>query len=313
MAGENTAIIWKDEFLEHDTGLHPEKKERLTAIRDRLSATDYYSNLQRPEPRFASQEEIATIHNSEYIQTLRDLCERKRSGFIDPDTPYSQGTFSAASLAAGSGLVLADKVWSGEAKNGLALVRPPGHHAVEEGAMGFCFFNNIAITARYLQSLGAKKILILDWDVHHGNGTEASFYEDDSIFFASLHQFPFYPGTGKASHTGKGKGLGTTLNCPLPRSSTLDDYKLEFDNKIIPAIDEFHPEIILISAGFDAHRDDPLGGMELTTQSFELFTRWIQDKANEHCSGKIISFLEGGYNLHALSESVEAHLSVLVG
>jgi acetoin utilization deacetylase AcuC-like enzyme len=312
MIGNQTALIWKEEFLEHDKGLHPEKKERLTAIRNRLEKTSYYSNLQRPEVKPASIETIAKIHNNNYILTLQELCDKKRSGFIDADTPYSQGTFHAASLAAGSALTLADAVWSGEATNGIALVRPPGHHAVQESAMGFCFFNNIAICAKYLQTLGAKKIFILDWDVHHGNGTEASFYEDDTVFFSSLHQYPFYPGTGKASNIGRGKGEGANLNCPLSRGSVEADYIKEFENKIFPAMDQFGPDIILISAGFDAHKDDPLGGMELESSSFEAFTRILQDKAKEYCGGKMISFLEGGYDLKALADSVEAHVSVLV-
>ncbi|MCZ8239758.1 MAG: histone deacetylase [Leptospiraceae bacterium] len=312
MIGNQTALIWKEEFLEHDTGLHPEKKERLTAIHNRLVKTSYYANLQRPDVVAAPLDVIAKIHNSNYILSLQELCEKKRSGFIDADTPYSQGTFHAASLGAGAAISLADTVWSGKAQNGIALVRPPGHHAVEESAMGFCFFNNIAICSRYLQKLGAKKIFIIDWDVHHGNGTEASFYEDDTVFFSSLHQYPFYPGTGKASNIGRGRGEGTNLNCPLPRGSIEDDYIKEFQNKIFPAMDEFGPDIILISAGFDAHKDDPLGGMELHSTSFEKFTRLIQDKAKEHCGGKIISFLEGGYDLKALSDSVEAHVSVLI-
>lgn len=312
MIGNQTALIWKEEFLEHETGLHPEKKERLIAIHNRLVKTSYFSQLQRPDIRPATLEEISSIHNASYVNSLQVLCEHNGSGFIDADTPYSQGTYKAASLAAGAGLALADSVWNGKATNGLALVRPPGHHAVQENAMGFCFFNSIAICARHLKKLGAKKILILDWDVHHGNGTESSFYEDDSVFFISLHQFPFYPGTGRASDRGRGRGLGFTLNCPLPRGSKESDYKSEFNNKIFPAIDQFSPEIILISAGFDAHIEDPLGGIDLTTASFENFTKWIKKKAEDHCGGKIISFLEGGYDLKALSESVEAHLNVLV-
>lgn len=311
MKGSNTAIIWKEEFLDHDTGMHPESLERLIAIRDRLEKTSYYNNLIRPDVTTASLDELAEIHDQNYILTLKEICDRKRSGFLDPDTPYSQGTFSAASLAAGSGIELSNLVWDGKCKNGIALVRPPGHHAIREEAMGFCFFNNIAIAARNLQKRGAKKILILDWDVHHGNGTESAFYEDDSVFFISLHQFPFFPGTGRETDTGRGKGLGATLNCPLPRGSQESDYKKEFQEKINPAIDRFQPDIILVSAGFDAHKDDPLGGMDLTTSSFENFTEWVLAKANEHCQGKLVSFLEGGYNLTALAESVEAHISVL--
>lgn len=310
MKGKNTALIWKEEFLKHDTGLHPERVERLIAIQNRLQETDYFSRLIRPNPLPASPEDIALVHNPVYIRNLRELSMHNRSGFMDPDTPYSQGTFQAASLASGAGILLADMVWKGECKNGIALLRPPGHHAVEESAMGFCFFNHVAIAAKHLQKIGVKRILILDWDVHHGNGTEATFYEDDSVLFVSIHQYPFYPGTGSSEDIGRGKGKGFTLNCPLPRGSLESKYREEFDNKIFPKIDEFQPEIILVSAGFDAHKDDPLGGMELSTSSFENFTRWIVEKANQHCGGKILSFLEGGYDLKALADSVEAHTAV---
>jgi acetoin utilization deacetylase AcuC-like enzyme len=311
MKGKNTALIWKEEFLKHDTGLHPEKIERLVAIRSYLEKTSYYNDLVRPDFKPATWEKIAQNHDGRYVQGLENICQQKKSGNLDPDTPFSSGTYEAASLAAGAGMKLAEMVWKGEVSNGVALVRPPGHHSVYETAMGFCFFNNIAIAARHLKTLGAQRILILDWDVHHGNGTESSFYEDDSVYFVSLHQYPFYPGTGKESDRGKGKGLGYTLNCPLPRGSGEADYKTVYEEKVFPALDAFQPEIILISAGFDAHKRDPLGGMELETESFAKFTEWTLKKAKEHCQGKIVSFLEGGYDLTALSESVEAHVSVL--
>jgi acetoin utilization deacetylase AcuC-like enzyme len=306
-------MILRDEFLEHDTGLHPEKKERLTAIRDKIERTSYFSRLLRPEPRIARREEIATIHSPNYMEDLEEICRKKRSGFLDPDTPFSEGTYQAACLAAGSGLTLADLVLSGKAKNGMALVRPPGHHAIRESAMGFCFFNSIAVTANYLKSKGLKRIMIIDWDVHHGNGTESAFYEEEEVFFVSLHQFPFYPGTGRKEDRGRGKGLGKNLNCPLPRGSRESDYQREWESEIFPALDEFGPEFILISAGFDAHKSDPLGGMELESRSFENFTTQVMKKAKEHCGGRVISFLEGGYDLSALAESVELHLGVLDG
>jgi len=311
MKGNQTALVWKEEFLQHETGLHPEKKERLLAIRDRLEKTGYYKNLLRPEIYPATIEDLVSVHEPAYVDQFREKCAKGRAGFMDPDTPYSEGTFQAALLASGAGICLSDLVWEGKAQNGLALVRPPGHHAFEEGAMGFCFFNHIAIAARYLQRKGAKRILILDWDVHHGNGTESIFYDDGSVYFISLHQYPFYPGTGHSADRGVGEGLGKNLNCPLPRGSGESAYKREFFEKIFPEIDAFQPEIILISAGFDAHKNDPLGGMELTEGSFENFTWWIQEKANEHCQGRVVSFLEGGYDLRALADSVEAHLSVL--
>lgn len=311
MKGSRTAIFWDNRFLNHNTGFHPEKKDRIISILERLETTGYFKNCIQPKPEPAPIETIALVHDIKYIQELQMLCEQGKSGYMDPDTPFSQGTFEAAQLAAGAAIQLADMVWSGQVENGIALVRPPGHHALYSHAMGFCFFNNIAIAAKYLESKGASRIFIIDWDVHHGNGTEACFYENGKVYFSSIHQYPYYPGTGSSEDRGRGEGLGKNLNCPLPRGSGESAYKKVFYEKIFPELDEFQPEIILISAGFDAHKEDPLGGMELTTNSFENFTWWIKEKAKEHCKGKIVSLLEGGYDLTALADSVEAHVSVL--
>jgi acetoin utilization deacetylase AcuC-like enzyme len=224
----------------------------------------------------------------------------------------SDQSYRAALLAAGAGLEAADQIQSGNISRALLLVRPPGHHSLVQRAMGFCLFNNVAICARYLQLLGHKKIAIVDWDVHHGNGTQDAFYEDPSVLFISLHQYPFYPGSGAASETGRGAGAGTTLNCPLPAGSADAEYKQAFEKKILPALEQFGPNAILISAGFDAHRDDPLAGMLLTATSYEWMSRKLRDFADSHCDGRLISFLEGGYNLDALADSVEAHASVLI-
>ncbi len=305
-----TAVAYREEFLDHETGQHPENYKRLTSILEKLQSKSYFKDLIRPEIREATEEEIASIHTLSYI---RDFQKRVKAGagHFDGDTPYSPGSYKAAALASGSGIVLADTILSGAAKNGIALVRPPGHHAEKHHAMGFCMFNNIAVTAKYLQSKGIRKVLILDWDVHHGNGTEHSFYDDDSVYFISTHQYPFYPGSGAEKDQGSGKGLGYNLNIPLRRGSSNQDYLNAFTEKIIPAIESFQPEFILISAGFDAHREDPLGGMDLSTHAFERFTEIIHNKAKEICNGRIISFLEGGYDLEALAESVEAHIAVL--
>ena len=305
-----TALAYRDEFLDHETGHHPENYKRLTSILDKLKSKYYFKDLLQPEIREATEEEISAIHTLSYI---RDFQKRVKSGggYFDGDTPYSPGSYKAAVLASGSGITLADIILDGKANNGISLVRPPGHHAEKHHAMGFCMFNNVAVTAKYLQSKGIGKVLILDWDVHHGNGTEHSFYEDDSVYFISTHQYPFYPGTGAEKDKGSGKGLGYNLNIPLPRGASNEDYLNVFQEKVIPAIDKFQPEFILISAGFDAHRDDPLGGMNLTTSAFERFTEIISAKAKEVCKSRIISFLEGGYDLDALSDSVEAHVAVL--
>jgi len=307
-----TGLAYSEVFLEHDTGLgHPENKNRLIAILNKLKQKSYFSELINVPFEKASQEIISKVHTKEYINSIINLDGKK--GYLDGDTPYSPKSCESAFYACGAGLSLAEKILSGKIENGLALVRPPGHHAEEEHAMGFCLFNNIAVTARYLQSKGVKKIFIIDWDVHHGNGTQNTFYEDPNVFFCSLHQFPFYPGSGSSLEIGTGEGKGFTLNIPLARGSGFAEYKQAFQEKIIPALEKFVPEFILISAGFDAHKRDPLAGMELPTQAYEEFTKILTAKAKELCGGKILSFLEGGYDLQALADSVEAHLAVLKG
>jgi acetoin utilization deacetylase AcuC-like enzyme len=308
-----TGLVTSEIFLEHDTGhSHPECKERLSSVLEKIQSKNYFNKLQKIEPRKASFEEISLNHDLSYITQFEKKVSLG-SGYFDQDTPYSKNSFLAAIKAVGAGLDLADKILASELKNGLALVRPPGHHAVKEHAMGFCMFNNIAITAKYLKSKGMKKILIYDFDVHHGNGTESSFYEDEEVYFISTHQFPFYPGTGSPTDIGFGKGKNFTKNIPLARG-TSDSKLIEIlKEEIIPIIDDFQPEIILLSSGFDAHKLDPLGGLEISTNGFEKITEILKNKAEEICKGKLISFLEGGYNLSALSESVESHLSVLNG
>jgi acetoin utilization deacetylase AcuC-like enzyme len=308
----NFAISTSDLYLEHDTGRHhPESKERLIAICEYLQSKDYFSKILKVDPEKAKIQDIARVHDSSYIRQVESL--NSRSGYLDGDTPFSALSSEAAFYAAGSGITLANLIHSKKLSSGISLVRPPGHHAERENAMGFCIFNNVAITASYLESLGYERIFILDWDVHHGNGTEHAFYSNGNVFFASLHQFPFYPGTGREEDIGKGLGLGKNLNIPLPRGSGDKEYLNAFDSKIVPAIDDFNPDFILISAGFDSHKNDPLGGMEVNTKAFESFTRIILEKAREHCEGRILSFLEGGYDLRGLAESVEAHIAVLQG
>lgn len=306
-----TAIAFRDEFLKHDTGLgHPETIGRLSAILENLQGLD--SNRFQWEKKFsaARAEDISLIHTPEYVKFVESTCAKHNNGFFDGDTPFSKESYLAASLASGAGIHLANLILAGEIKNGFALVRPPGHHAESGNAMGFCLFNNIAITAKYLQTKGIKRILILDWDVHHGNGTQNQFYGDDSVYFVSFHQYPFYPGSGSQDEIGIGAGKGFTMNLPLPRNSIEVDYMRLWPLFQIE-MEKFQPEVILISAGFDAHRDDPLGGMLLETSSFENFTRKILTEANLYANGRVISFLEGGYDFQALSESVRVHLDVL--
>jgi acetoin utilization deacetylase AcuC-like enzyme len=314
MVAMPTGLVYHPQFLEHKTGAnHPESPDRLLSIHKRLSKTSYYSQLINLETRQAVIEELSLVHSPEYIQRFLQTTSTQKKGFFDGDTPFSEGTREASLLSAGAGLVLSDALLAGRITNGFAMVRPPGHHAVHKNAMGFCMFNNIAFTARYLQKKGLKKILILDWDVHHGNGTEEAFYSDPSVYFLSIHQYPFYPGTGSHRDTGEGAGKGFNLNMPVPRGSTDSDYLRLFEKLILREVEQFDPECILVSAGFDAHKMDPLGEIELSTGAFEKFTKIMKKAADEHCSGRLLSFLEGGYNLEALAESVDAHLSVLVG
>lgn len=307
-----TAGLFTDDlFLEHDTGrTHPEHANRLLAIRERLEKTiaGKFLKLNR---RPALPADIELVHDGRYVQNLQAFCQRK-GGYLDGDTPVSEKSYDAAMLAAGAGLEAADRIKTGDISRALLLVRPPGHHSLQDRAMGFCLFNNIAICARYLQSIGFQRPAIVDWDVHHGNGTQDAFYADPSVFFASLHQFPFYPGTGAATETGSGAGKGTTLNVPLSAGGGEEKYRIAFAEQIIPALETFAPDVILISAGFDAHRDDPLAGMQLTAASYEWMTRELSAFADRQCSGRMISFLEGGYNLRALADSVEAHAAALL-
>lgn len=307
----NAGYFTDDLFLEHDTGrTHPEHSNRLRAIRERFEKT-LAGRFLKLKGRSATPAEVELIHDARYVQSLEAFCKRD-GGYLDGDTPVSAKSYDAAMLAAGAGLEAADRIKAGEISRALLLVRPPGHHSLQDRAMGFCLFNNIAICARYLQSIGFQRPAIVDWDVHHGNGTQDSFYEDPSVFFASLHQFPFYPGTGAASETGTKAGLGATLNVPLSAGSGDERYRTAFTEQLLPALENFGPDVLLISAGFDAHRDDPLAGMELTAASYEWMTRDLGEFANRQCGGRMISFLEGGYNLKALADSVEAHAAAML-
>lgn len=229
-----------------------------------------------------------------------------------PDTQISEESFEIARLSAGSALRLVDGVMEGKLDNGFALMRPPGHHAERDLALGFCLFNNVAIAARYIQKkYGLKKILIVDWDVHHGNGTQHYFYEDPSVFYFSVHQYPFYPGTGSAEEKGRGAGLGTTVNVPLPAGCGDGEYLEVFKKSFYPRAIEFAPEFLLISAGFDAHACDPLGQMEVTREGYKKMTMIVQSVAEKCAGSRIISLLEGGYHLEALADSVQVHLESL--
>ena len=265
------------------------------------------------EPRKATEDEISLNHGREYVREVGRRCKEGESYLDGGDTVVCPDSFEAALLSAGAGLTAVDQVIDGKCDNVFCAVRPPGHHAENSQAMGFCLFNNAAISARYAQTQkGLDRIMIFDWDVHHGNGTQNSFYSDPSVFYSSIHQFPFYPGTGAGDETGTGDGLGTTLNFPMPAYSQDADYMAVLENKLVPKIFEFNPDLIILSAGFDAHQNDPLANMEISTACFGAMTKMILATAEEVCQGRLISLLEGGYDHSALGDSVASHLGNLL-
>ena len=311
----STGLLYDPIYLEHDTGFgHPERSDRLTAVINYIQKQSYSSDIEHVSPRSAEPEWVHQIHTARYMERAETACRQNYSHLDVPDVAISPNSYDIALLAAGGALELGDRVMSGTLDNAFGLVRPPGHHAEHEMALGFCLFNNVAILARYLQKKhGLEKILILDWDVHHGNGTQHTFEEDASVFYVSLHQYPFYPGTGAASETGLGRGSGATLNCPMPAGAADADYKQAFVDRILPAVNDFKPEIVLISAGFDAHADDPLAQINLTTDCYGWMTERMMEAADRHANGRLIALLEGGYNLNALAQSVSVHLDTLSG
>jgi acetoin utilization deacetylase AcuC-like enzyme/formylglycine-generating enzyme required for sulfatase activity len=309
-----TGFVYHDIYLEHKTTPdHPETPQRLVAILDRLKQTGLYSRLLTITPSPASVEWIKVVHSPEYIQRAQNSC-RNGTRFLDSlDTPISPKSYDAALMAVGGILSAIDAVMQKKVTNAFCAVRPPGHHAVEDAAMGFCIFNNIAIGARYIQKqYGLSKILIVDWDVHHGNGTQAEFYDDPNVLYFSTHQYPFYPGTGSEAEKGTGKGVNYNINVPLPAGSTDADYLRAFKEKLESAALSFSPDFVLISAGFDAHENDLLGGMKVTTEGFAELTKIVKQIAQQCCEGRLVSILEGGYHLQGLAASVEAHIQELM-
>ena len=299
-------------YLRHETEPHPENPGRLTAIQNRLESSEFYNNLIPIQPRKATAEEIGMVHDSGYVASVKQSCADEVRN-LDADTVISSNSYDAALLSAGAGMKAIDQLIDGNIHNAFCAVRPPGHHAEQDHAMGFCLFNNVAIAARYAQKTkGLNKIFIFDWDVHHGNGSQHSFYSDPSIYYSSMHQYPFYPGTGAGEETGTGDGLGTTLNLPMDAYSDDDDYLSAVENKLIPEIQHFKPDLIIISAGFDAHQNDPLAQIQLTTECFGKMTELLMGIARDVCDGRLLSMLEGGYDYDALSDSVQLHMQTLL-
>jgi len=309
-----TGLVYHPQYLEHDMGAgHPESPDRLRAIISRLELNGVLRRLVRIDPAPASDEWITQVHTASYVEALNRRAPTSGRVSLDPDTSMSAGSLAAAYLAAGGALAAADAIVAGSVDHAFCAVRPPGHHAERDRAMGFCLFNNVAIVARYLQRRHAMaRVLIVDWDVHHGNGTQHTFDNDPSVLFFSTHQYPFYPGTGRATETGEGRGAGTTINVPMSAGEGDDTYREVFQKVLMPVADTFQPDFVIVSAGFDAHKDDPLASMGLTEEGYADLTRMVVSIARRHSRGRLLSCLEGGYNLQALSVSVERHLLALL-
>jgi acetoin utilization deacetylase AcuC-like enzyme len=304
----NTTFFYDPVFLEHDTGDHPECAERLRRIVTHLQEKAV-GGFAPEAPRRARIEDLAGVHDRVYLDRLEDTC--RNGGFLDADTAVSPRSFDAALTAAGAVLDCADTLCSGDASSVFALVRPPGHHARPAAAMGFCLINNVAVAADYLKKKGLDRILIVDFDVHHGNGTQEIFYRDGSVFYLSLHRFPFYPGSGGRDENGDGKGAGKNLNVPLAFDAPPEETIRAFREALDSAAASHEPEILIVSAGFDAYLHDPVGGLGLLPEHYVAIGKAIGEAAKRCCGGKVLSALEGGYSLTGLPLCLEAYVEGL--
>lgn len=292
---------------------HPEKPERLEAVRERLERAELWDQLPREEPAPADPELLELVHPRTYLDQVR-RASRAPGVWLDPDTYAVEGTWAAVLAAAGGATRAVDAVMRGQAACAFALVRPPGHHAGPAKAMGFCLVNHVAVAVRYArEQLGLKRVMVVDWDVHHGNGTQEVFYRDGGVLFASLHQEGWYPGTGALEETGEGDGEGLTVNLPLPPGVGDEGYRTVFEEVLLPLGDVWNPELVVVSAGFDAHHTDPLGRMQLTEAGFARLALLLREAAGRWCGGRLALVLEGGYDLRGLGRCVEATLQVLAG
>ena len=306
-------LYWSPDCAQHQVSPgHPESPDRLIAIRDLLERTGQWDAIHKVQSRAATFDEIALVHPRAYIQTIEEAVKRAPTVVDGADTEVSVGSLQAALKVVGAGLQATDDVLSGQSRTAFILGRPPGHHALPDRAMGFCLFANIALAAVYARrTYGVERIAIIDWDVHHGNGTQAIFYETDQVFYVSTHEFPLYPGTGRSDEEGMGQGRTYNRNFPLSAHKDDTDYLQIFEGPLADAILGYRPELILISAGFDAHEHDPLAHMRVTDEGFTRMTDVVVRLAGELCEGRIISFLEGGYHLGGLAQSVSGHLAAL--
>ena len=309
-----TALLADPIFREHLAGReHPERPERFDAVLRGLRQAGLLERVARVDRRAATEEELLLCHTPEYLRTAKHDVLSGRPYLSTGDTDITPNSWDVAAQAVGGVLNAGDAVVAGKARNAFCAVRPPGHHATANRGMGFCFFNNAALAARYAQRRhGLERVLIVDWDVHHGNGTEQIFYSDPTVFFFSTHQWPLYPGTGRADETGEGAGVGTTMNFPFPAGSGREEILGAVETSLAPAADRFRPDLVVISAGFDSRLGDPLGRFTLTDRDFADLTRAVMEIAARHAGGRVVSVLEGGYNLDGLASAAAAHVQALM-
>jgi acetoin utilization deacetylase AcuC-like enzyme len=309
----STAYVYDPLFLEHNRPGHVENRQRLEATIQVLDELRLLDDLVGVRPTPVAMEHLLEVHDDHYVKLVRDVAERG-GGNLDPDTYLSHRSYEVALLAAGGLVNLVEAILNGEVTNGFALVRPPGHHALRGRGMGFCLFNNVAVGARYaLGHKGLSRVLIVDFDLHHGNGTQETFYGTDQVLYFSTHQYPYYPGSGHWSEIGEGDGEGYTVNVPLPAGVGDEGYERVFDEVLYPLAERYHPQMILVSAGYDAHWADPLGMMQLSATGYGRLTSILKEMAEELCDGRLAFTLEGGYDLRAMPHSIAATLQALVG
>lgn len=311
-----TGLLLDDVFTEHDPGAHhPESPDRIRAVLESFRSSGLPARCEPVLKRAVTDDEVLLCHTDAYLKTVVREIDGKSSGQLSTgDTSYSPESLDVARDAAGGLLNAVDAVMTDSLDNAFVVSRPPGHHATPDKGMGFCIFNNVAIAARHAKKIhGAERVAIIDWDVHHGNGTQDIFYEDGSVFYFSTHQSPWYPGTGAFAETGSGAGRNTTLNYPLPSGTGMTEIGDAFRDDFAKKMKDYKPDLVLLSAGFDSRVGDPLGGFQLTDQDFRDLTRILIDLAGEHAGGRLVSVLEGGYNVEGLAKAATAHLETLLG